>query len=303
MVLGVPWNTQDKDPKADGEPLVVVWPERVGEQEADRADSEKAVPRRPQLNKADFDKHGWTQGCPGCKAALLGKPAQGHTDACRRRMEENLKHDPKVQKANKRIDEFLAKTLEKQDRKKAKQDAKTNGDKSAPSSSDAPGQEKKRTGDGTDGNDNTLKAQKVSSSSSGPEVPQMKREGVDGSSSNEPHTKSMRKTFSQGEERKRAGNEAGNFRATGDIPDEDPVDQARRIQREKRKDGPQGDRDASMDEPEPKRADPHALVLLTESNEQSASAISIGSLNTFDTNDEAEGIQWRKFSMRKLGKI
>ena len=37
----------------------------------------------------------------------MGKPAQGHTDACRRRMEENLKHDPKVQKANKRIDEFL----------------------------------------------------------------------------------------------------------------------------------------------------------------------------------------------------
>ena len=148
-----------------------------------------------------------------------------------------------------------------------------------------------------------MKAQKVSSSSSGPEVPQMKREGVDGSSSNEPHTKSMRKTFSQGEERKRAGNEAGNFRATGDIPDEDPVEKARRIQREKRKDGPQGDRDASMDEPEPKRADPHALVLLAKSNEQSTSAMSIGSLHTFDTNDETEGIQMEEFFDEKTWEV
>ena len=53
-------------------------------------------------------------------AALLAKPAQGHTNACRKRMEENMKSDPKIRKANQRIDDFLAKVLEKEDRKRAK---------------------------------------------------------------------------------------------------------------------------------------------------------------------------------------
>ena len=103
---------------------------------------------------------------------------------------------------------------------------------------------------------------------------------MDESSSSEPQTKSLRKTFSQGEERKRAVEEAGSSRATGSIHDGDPADKARRIQREKRKDGPQGDQDSSMSEPGPKRADPHALVLSMESNEQSERVRNIGNLNT-----------------------
>ena len=106
MVLGVPWNVSKDDPRADGEPpMVVIWPTRTADDERNKIDSEEAVPRRPQLKKGDFDAHGYSQGCAGCKAALLGKPAQGHSDACRRRMEENMKHDPKIKKANQRINE------------------------------------------------------------------------------------------------------------------------------------------------------------------------------------------------------
>ena len=45
MVLGVPWNTQEKDPRVDGEPpLMVIWPKRDRERGGDRAHSEKAFP-------------------------------------------------------------------------------------------------------------------------------------------------------------------------------------------------------------------------------------------------------------------
>ena len=37
-------------------------------------------------------------------------------------MEENLRDDPRIAKSNKRIDDFLGKTLEKEDRKKAKKE-------------------------------------------------------------------------------------------------------------------------------------------------------------------------------------
>ena len=51
MALGVPWNTQEIDPKADGEPMVVIWPTRSEEEDEDKKDSERAVPGKPQLKK------------------------------------------------------------------------------------------------------------------------------------------------------------------------------------------------------------------------------------------------------------
>ena len=84
MVLGVPWNTRENDPDADDEPpMVVVWPTRDDDDTRNRREQEEAVPRRPQLKKEDFDEFGYIQGCPECKAALLRKPAQGDSDACR----------------------------------------------------------------------------------------------------------------------------------------------------------------------------------------------------------------------------
>ena len=125
MVLGVPWNSQRKDPSVDGEPpMVVIWPTRSEEEKCDREDSEKAVPRRPQLKKEMFEELGWAQGCPGCNAALLGKPPTGHTEACGKRMEEALKYDPKVTKNKTNINDFLAKVLEKKIKNVSKRTSK-----------------------------------------------------------------------------------------------------------------------------------------------------------------------------------
>ena len=44
-----------------------------------------------RLKRDDFIEKGFTEGCPGCKAILEGGPVRGHSEACRRRMEDLLK--------------------------------------------------------------------------------------------------------------------------------------------------------------------------------------------------------------------
>ena len=49
------------------------------------------VPRRAKLKPQDFDRHGFTVGCPGCEQIQLNSPdRKNHTEQCRRRMEEAL---------------------------------------------------------------------------------------------------------------------------------------------------------------------------------------------------------------------
>ena len=44
--------------------------------------------KRVYLKQSDFDAHGLTQGCLGCRAMREGIRAQGHTAICRARIEE-----------------------------------------------------------------------------------------------------------------------------------------------------------------------------------------------------------------------
>ena len=46
--------------------------------------------KRVHLEQSDFDAHGLTQGCPGCRPMREGIRAQGHSAVCRARMEELL---------------------------------------------------------------------------------------------------------------------------------------------------------------------------------------------------------------------
>lgn len=50
-----------------------------------------------QLRREGFLNHGFTQGCPGCQATLGGTSRQGHSGACRRRMEEAIRASPEGQ--------------------------------------------------------------------------------------------------------------------------------------------------------------------------------------------------------------
>ena len=45
---------------------------------------------RLRLKKEDFLVHGFTEGCPGCQAIIVGTTARGHSEACRSRMESAL---------------------------------------------------------------------------------------------------------------------------------------------------------------------------------------------------------------------
>ena len=49
--------------------------------------------RRLQLRKRHFEKHGFTEGCEGCRRSRIGRRVvkhRGHSEACRRRMYEAM---------------------------------------------------------------------------------------------------------------------------------------------------------------------------------------------------------------------
>ena len=59
--------------------------------------SEAGQSKRVYLKQSDFDAHGLTQGCPGCRAMREGIRAQGDSAICRARMEELLRGTAKGQ--------------------------------------------------------------------------------------------------------------------------------------------------------------------------------------------------------------
>ena len=57
---------------------------------ADRA-GVQPVPRRAKRNPEDFERRGYTIGCPGCEQLQLASPVRkNHTEVCRKRMETTL---------------------------------------------------------------------------------------------------------------------------------------------------------------------------------------------------------------------
>ena len=66
-----------------------------------REDLEK-VPRNFYLKERDFESHGYTEGCPGCISLLKRGTRLAHSKGCRVRMEEVMKGDERLERANKR---------------------------------------------------------------------------------------------------------------------------------------------------------------------------------------------------------
>lgn len=100
--------------------FVLSWGERMNEQEAqETADiAREAAPRRAQITRKDFERFGFTAGCPGCRTVLSGKSRQGHSESSRIRMERELTGDPKAVSAWHREHLYLEKALEKENRKR-----------------------------------------------------------------------------------------------------------------------------------------------------------------------------------------
>ena len=89
-VVGVPW---DPTPNIDAEDGARLPNPDATEAEVVPGDPEvpESIARRMYIRKADVVRFGETDGCPGCRMTMLGKPLQSHTPACRERNEAQLR--------------------------------------------------------------------------------------------------------------------------------------------------------------------------------------------------------------------
>ena len=111
----VPWNRGSSDKEADGDLLEFDVKKGPGRQltEEEKQDIMRVeAPRiihRAHFRKADFDKHDYTDRCPGCSAILRGLHVQPHSAECRNRMEIAPSSDIWVENAKARMKERSAK--------------------------------------------------------------------------------------------------------------------------------------------------------------------------------------------------
>ncbi len=118
---GTPWDYEGKEEYGDMGGNADM-PETAREQREDpkeeprHAADDRRV-RRMKISLADVAKHGPTQGCAGCRAAVLKKRATPHSEACRERMLEAIGSTPegaeRIRVAEERLDMELARRLER----------------------------------------------------------------------------------------------------------------------------------------------------------------------------------------------
>ena len=76
--------------------------------------------RRVRITPQMIKKYGFTERCHGCIAINRGASSQSHSEACRRRIEEQLRNEGHegLKKAEERINEQLADMMQEQDHKR-----------------------------------------------------------------------------------------------------------------------------------------------------------------------------------------
>ena len=122
-VTMVPWNKGGGDKEADGdlpEFDVKKGPGRRLTEEEKREIATNEVPKivhKAHLRRTDFDKHGYTDRCPGCSAILRGLHVQPHSQACRERMEAALGTDIRIKNAKVRLQERVKRKAAEEEEK------------------------------------------------------------------------------------------------------------------------------------------------------------------------------------------
>jgi hypothetical protein len=123
-VKHVPWNLGREDKEADGDAAEFDFKNGPGaamtREEVEEVRHQGPSGRQPHtahIFKTDFEKHGYTDRCPGCSAMLRKMNPQPHSGACRRRMAKVMEGDMRFELAKKRKDEFdIKKEVEKEDK-------------------------------------------------------------------------------------------------------------------------------------------------------------------------------------------
>ena len=107
------------DPNKEGDdriPVSVHIPQAQG-QPPQEPQAPEELTRRIYIKKTDVETYGKTPGCPGCESMGRGGKAKNHTETCRNRLEEEMKKteqgQERIKEAEKRMDESLARRLEK----------------------------------------------------------------------------------------------------------------------------------------------------------------------------------------------
>ena len=63
------------------------------------------IAHRTNFRRADSNKFGFTDRCPGCSAMIRGLKLQPHAEHCRRRMEKLLEDHSRIKNAQVRLSE------------------------------------------------------------------------------------------------------------------------------------------------------------------------------------------------------
>ena len=106
-------------------PVHIYLPEALGGVPEPPPARAEEGPRRAYLKKKDFEKHGYTAGCEGCRRLRAGgMTARPHTQECRARIEERLKEDenPRWKRAKDAADERIWEEIKRIDPEAAKED-------------------------------------------------------------------------------------------------------------------------------------------------------------------------------------
>lgn len=126
MIKFVPWRVNEEDPKVDGElPAAIKLDEQEEKREMEKMESR--VPRRACITREDVQKYGYSAKCPGCLAILRGTARQGHSEGCRRRLEEEMKEEAKVEEAKRKRTRYMKDAIEMEERNRKRKSESGSG--------------------------------------------------------------------------------------------------------------------------------------------------------------------------------
>lgn len=80
------------------------------------------MPRKAKITKKYYEKFGWTEGCEACGRMRAGLSQRAHSEACRSRMEKELKNDEEGGKLLEEATQREVKFLERRVREDAEKD-------------------------------------------------------------------------------------------------------------------------------------------------------------------------------------